>query len=168
MNRINSFSNSRAPVAAAQGADIRIANPEGPRELIMIVDDEDFPCLLAERVLTDEGYRVITARDGFRALDIYKKLQTEVDLVILDFVMPLMDGSAVFNGLRRINPQVAVVLTSGFTAGVDKLNGMLANGLRGFIPKPLTQKKLLLHVRTVLDAMQVKAAKEPVPVGVGE
>jgi CheY-like chemotaxis protein len=134
-------------------SDVRIANPEGVRELILIVDDEDFVTLLAQRVLTDEGYRVVTARDGFVALDIYKKLQNEIKLVILDFTMPIMDGSEVFNELRMINPQVPVVLSSGFTEQ-DKLKWMLAKGLRGFIPKPYTQQKLLLQVRSTLDAMK--------------
>jgi len=133
--------------------DVRIANAEGTRELILIVDDEDFVTLLAQRVLTDEGYRVVTARDGFQALDIYKKLQKEIQLVILDFTMPIMDGSEVFSELRMINPQVPVVLSSGFTEQ-DKLKWMLAKGLRGFIPKPYTQQKLLLQVRSTLDAMK--------------
>jgi CheY-like chemotaxis protein len=133
--------------------DIRVANAEGPRELIMIVDDEDFVTLLAQRVLTDEGYRVVTAKDGFQALDIYKKLEKEIQLVILDFTMPIMDGSEVFSELRMINPQVPVVLSSGFTEQ-DKLKWMLAKGLRGFIPKPYTQQKLLLQVRSTLDAMK--------------
>jgi CheY-like chemotaxis protein len=151
-----------APVAPRQGGfssgeapqiEVRIANPEGPRELIMIVDDEDFVTLLAQRVLTDEGYRVVTARDGFQALDIYKKLQSQIQLVILDFTMPIMDGAEVFSELRMINPQVPVVLSSGFTEQ-DKLKWMLAKGLRGFIPKPYTQQKLLLQVRSTLDAMK--------------
>jgi CheY-like chemotaxis protein len=133
--------------------DVRIANAEGPRELIMIVDDEDFVTLLAQRVLTDEGYRVVTARDGFQALDIYKRLQREIQLVILDFTMPIMDGSEVFSELRMINPQVPVVLSSGFTEQ-DKLKWMLTRGLRGFIPKPYTQQKLLLQVRSTLDALK--------------
>jgi len=150
-----------APSPARQGTssgekqhvEVRIANPDGPRELIMIVDDEDFVTLLAQRVLTDEGYRVVTARDGFQALDIYKKLQNQIELVILDFTMPIMDGAEVFSELRMINPQVPVVLSSGFTEQ-DKLKWMLAKGLRGFIPKPYTQQKLLVQVRSTLDAMK--------------
>ncbi|MGA3170528.1 MAG: response regulator [Chthoniobacteraceae bacterium] len=133
--------------------EVRIANPDGPRELILIVDDEDFVTLLAQRVLTDEGYRVVTSRDGFQALDVYKKLQDQIELVILDFTMPIMDGAEVFNELRKVNPQVPVVLSSGFTEQ-DKLKWMLAKGLRGFIPKPYTQQKLLLQVRSTLDAMK--------------
>lgn len=140
-----------AAPATPSGSSIEVANAEGKGELILIVDDEDFVTMLAERVLADEGYRVITARDGIQALDIYKKLKDQIDLVILDFTMPMMDGSEVFTELRMMNPMVAVVLSSGFTEQ-DKLRWMLSKGLRGFIPKPYTQQKLLLQVRSVLDA----------------
>src|SRR4051794_38432798 len=53
------------PTVPSLTSDVKIFNPTGPRELVLIVDDEDFVTLLAQRVLTDEGYRVITARDGF-------------------------------------------------------------------------------------------------------
>ena len=141
--------------AATSGvdSDIRIANPNGAKELIMIVDDEAFVTLLALRVLTDDGYRVITARDGFECLNIYKRLKEKISLIIMDFTMPIMDGSEVFDELRLINPRVCVVLSSGFTEQ-EKLRGMLARGLRGFIPKPYTQQKLLLQVRTTLDTLK--------------
>jgi CheY-like chemotaxis protein len=137
----------------AEVGDVKIWNPNGKRELIMIVDDEDFVTVLAQRVLSDQGYRVIIAKDGFQSLDIYKRFVSQIDLIILDFTMPIMDGSEVFNELREINPKVPVVLSSGFTEQ-DKLRWMLAKGLRGFIPKPYTQEKLLLQVRSVLDALK--------------
>ncbi|MGC3991714.1 MAG: response regulator [Chthoniobacteraceae bacterium] len=129
----------------------QILNPAGPRELIMIVDDESFVTLLAQRVLIDEGYRVVCANDGFQALKLYRELKDRIALVILDFTMPIMDGAEVFEELLRINPRVAVMLSSGFTEQ-SKLKTMLAKGLRGFIPKPYTQQKLLLQVRSTLDA----------------
>ena len=123
----------------------------------MIVDDEELLTLLGRRVLTDEGYRVITARDGFQCLDIYRKLNYEIDLIILDFTMPIMDGSEVYNELRKLNSGVSVVLSSGF-AEQDRLREMLAQGLRGFIPKPYTQQKLLQQVRSTLDALKNERA----------
>jgi CheY-like chemotaxis protein len=137
----------------AQPGDVKIINPDGKRELILIVDDEAFVTMLAQRVLTDEGYRVVTARDGFECLKIYKELKDKIALVIMDFTMPIMDGSEVFDELRAINPRVGVVLSSGFTEQ-EKLRGMLAKGLRGFIPKPYTQQKLLLQIRSTLDALK--------------
>ena len=149
---------AKAPVftPVTDGAtDVKIANPSGHRELVMIVDDEDFVRMLAERVLTDEGYRVVTARDGFQAIDIYRKLRDQIALIILDFTMPVMDGSDVFHELLEINPQVPVVLSSGF-AEQDRLRAMLAKGMRGFIPKPYTQQKLLTQIRATLDALHTE------------
>lgn len=141
--------------------DIKITNPAGPRELVMIVDDEELVTMLAQRVLADEGYRVVTARDGFKAIEIYRKLQDEISLIILDFTMPVMDGADVFEELREINPQVSVVLSSGF-AEQDRLRAMLAKGLRGFIPKPYTQQKLLAQIRATLDALQMERSSRRV------
>lgn len=141
------------------GADIKIHNPMGTRELVMIVDDEDFVTLLAQRVLTDEGYRIVTARDGFQAIEIYRKLKDQISLIILDFTMPVMDGSDVFAELLQINPGVPVVLSSGF-AEQERLRSMLARGLRGFIPKPYTQQKLLTQIRSTLDALHAEKTGE--------
>ena len=66
-----------------------------------------------------------------------------------------MDGADVFAELQVINPKVSVVLSSGF-AEQDRLRGMLAKGLRGFIPKPYTQKKLLEQIRQTLDALHAE------------
>ena len=145
--------------ASGQKGDIRIFNPRGPLELVMIVDDEEFVTMLAERVLADEGYRVLTARDGLEAVEYYRKLGGEIELVILDFTMPIMDGADVFNELLLMNPRVPVVLSSGFTEQ-DRLRGMLAKGLRGFIPKPYTSDKLLAEVRTTLDALREEKTGE--------
>ena len=141
--------------ATAVVGDVRIANPNGPRELVLIVDDEEFVTMIAQRVLSDEGYRVVTAKDGFQAIDIYRKLKDQIMLVILDFTMPVMDGADVFAELQSINPKVPVVLSSGF-AEQEPLRNMLSKGLRGFIPKPYTQQKLLAQVRSTLDALNAE------------
>lgn len=137
--------------AAAIPDDITVLNPKGNRELILLVDDEVEISELASAMLTEEGYRVILARDGFEALRIYQQIGTKIGLVILDFFLPVMDGDAVFDELRALNPGVAVVLSSGF-AEQSKLGNMLAQGLKGFIPKPYTREKLLEQVRSTLDA----------------
>lgn len=137
-----------APVVEVE---IPILNPQGKRELILLVDDEVEIMGLAATMLTNQGYRVIVARDGFEALRIYRQLGARIGLVILDFFLPVMDGDAVFDELRALNPSINVVLSSGF-AEQTKLGAMLALGLRGFIPKPYTNEKLLTQVRSTLDA----------------
>jgi len=121
----------------------------------MVVDDEEFISFLAQRLLTDEGCRVITARDGFQAVEMYRKLRDQISLVILDFTMPVMDGTDVFAELQEINPKVPVVLSSGFSEQ-GRLQTMLARGLRGFIPKPYTHQKLLSQVRSILDTIKAE------------
>jgi CheY-like chemotaxis protein len=146
------------PEVEPPASKFKIGNAAGSRELILMVDDEEFITMLAEQVLSDDGYRVITARNGFQAIEIYRELKDQISLVILDFVMPVMDGADVFAELQVINPKVSVVLSSGF-AEQDRLRGMLAKGLRGFIPKPYTQKKLLEQIRQTLDALHAEGGK---------
>lgn len=150
---LSKFGSGAEETESSAGEPLKIANPEGERELVLIVDDEEFVTLLAQRVLTDEGYRVIVANNGFKALDIYRRVGDQIDLVILDFTMPVIDGSEVFSELRLLDPDVAVVLSSGFTEQ-EKLRWMLSKGLRGFLPKPYTQTKLLAQIRSVLDSIQ--------------
>ncbi len=128
-----------------------IRNPAGRRELILVVDDEPEILERAGTMLEEEDYRIVLAKDGFEALQIYGKMKTEISLIILDFFLPVMDGDAVFDELKAINPNVQVVLSSGF-AELTKLGSMLARGLCGFMPKPYTGEKLIEQVRSVIAA----------------
>lgn len=153
-----------APVAAADAPDaigpgmstppqVSIVNPQGQRELILVIDDEPEIAEFASTILADEGYKVIVARDGFEALRIFQQIHDQIGLIILDFFLPVMDGDAVFEELKAINPRVNVVLSSGF-AEQSKIGVMLAQGLRGFIPKPYTREKLLEQVQSAIQAPQ--------------
>ena len=131
-------------------SEIRVKNPKGNREYLLLVEDEREVAERAAELLAEEGYKVIIAYDGFEALRIYEEMGKQIRLVILDFFLPVMDGDAVFDELRDINPNIDVVLSSGF-AEQSKIGAMLALGLRGFIPKPYTRAKLLEQVRSTLD-----------------
>lgn len=131
--------------------ELKVVNAGGERELILLVDDEVEISELAAEMLAEEGYKVILAKDGFEALKIYQQIGSEIGLVILDFFLPVIDGDAVFDELQALNPDINVVLSSGF-AEQTKLGAMLARGLRGFIPKPYTREKLLTQVSMTLEA----------------
>jgi CheY-like chemotaxis protein len=150
-------SRKAAKAGPAIPPEIEVQNPNGSRELIMLVDDEAEISGLASTMLTDEGYRVILARDGFEALKIYQQIGKQIALIILDFFLPVMDGDAVFDELRALNPEVVVVLSSGF-AEQSKLGNMLAQGLKGFIPKPYTSEKLLEQVRSTIDTARLSGS----------
>lgn len=145
------FTQERSPATTTMPPEIKVRNSKGNREHILVVEDDFEVAELAAEMLAEEGYKVIVARDGFEALQIYQKVGKQIGLVILDFFLPVMDGDAVFDELRTINPSINVVLSSGF-AEQDKVSAMLAQGLRGFIPKPYTREKLLEQVRSTLDA----------------
>ena len=130
---------------------VEILNPSGKREVILVVDDDLEVLERASEMLTFEDYRVVLAKDGFQALQIYSQMKDEIALIILDFFLPVMDGDAVFDELKAINPRVQVVLSSGF-AEQTKLGSMLARGLCGFIPKPYTSAKLLDQVQSIIAA----------------
>jgi len=133
--------------------DIAVKNRTGQRELILLIEDETEVAELAAEMLAFEGYRVVVAPNGVEALKIYERIGKQIALVILDFFMPIMDGDAVFEELRLLNPKIDVVLSSGF-AEQNKISSMLADGLRGFIPKPYTGERLLAQVRSTLDAAE--------------
>jgi CheY-like chemotaxis protein len=126
-------------------------NPKGTREYILLIEDEAQAAALTAETLVGDGYRVILAHDGFEALKIYRDIGKQIGLVILDFFLPVMDGDAVFDELRVLNPEVDVVLSSGL-AEQQKINAMLGEGLRGFISKPYSSQELLAQVRSTLDA----------------
>lgn len=136
---------------AGNHPDVRIVNPGGTLGLIMVVDDEDPVTLLAELVLSREGYSVVSARDGYQAVEIFKKMHESVSLVVLDYIMPGMDGAAVFKELRKINPRLPVVFTSGFISPA-KLEAILGEERCGFFPKPVAPSKLLQNVRLALES----------------
>ena len=128
-----------------------IRNPDGKRELILLVDDNLDILEGTGSILAFEGYRVVAAKDGPEALRIYRKLKAQIALIILDYFLPVMDGDTVFDELQTLNPEVRVVLSSGFGEQA-KLGSMLDRGLRGFIPKPYTADRLVEQVRAILDS----------------
>ena len=138
-------------IATGETGDPPIRNPGGQQELILVVDDEPEVLERAGEMLELEDYKVVVAKDGFEALRIYQQMGKRIALIILDFFLPVMDGDAVFDELKAINPNVHVVLSSGF-AEQTKLGSMLARGLRGFIPKPYTHEKLIEQVRSIIAA----------------
>jgi PAS domain S-box-containing protein len=102
---------------------------------ILVVDDEEVMRFTAQAILEHLGYEVTLAGDGREALALFKHNPGAFDLVILDMIMPEMNGRDCFDAMRAINPKVRVVLSSGFSRDED-IQQMQANGLCGYIRKP--------------------------------
>ena len=124
--------------------------PQGGSETILLVDDEEFLCDIGSQILTRAGYTVLTATNGRDALDLYRNQRSDISLVILDLIMPEMGGKECFQELVNINPQVKVILSSGFLSdGTTEEARVL--GVRGLVEKPYNMRQLLGMVREVLD-----------------
>jgi PAS domain S-box-containing protein len=119
-------------------------------ETILLVDDEDMIRRLARAILEGGGHRVLEARDGEEALAVFEKHREEVDLVLLDMIMPRKSGRDTLAELQRRAPELPVVLASGYTSvGEDELAAL---GARAYIRKPYQPVDLARTVREILDA----------------
>ncbi|HHP7233949.1 MAG TPA: ATP-binding protein [Desulfobacterales bacterium] len=119
-------------------------------ETILFVDDEPNIVEIGEEVLQSLGYKTLTANSGEQALRIFREKKDEIDLVMLDLVMPELGGGETFEALRTIDPSVRVLLCSGYS-----LNGqareILQRGCDGFIQKPFKLRQLADELRGILD-----------------
>ncbi len=118
-------------------------------ETILLVDDEETMRTTASAILESLGYTVITAENGAQALEMFRENQGSIDLVLLDMIMPVMNGKDCFSALRTLAPQIPVLLSSGFTPDKD-LEEMKKHGLKGFIHKPYLSAPLS---QSVYDAL---------------
>jgi len=123
---------------------------EGGSEAILLVDDEENIRQLGEEVLTSYGYTVMTAPDGESALELYRKEYEHIDLIILDLSMPGMGGTKCLKGLVKINPQVKVIIASGYSVN-GPTRGAIEAGAKAFVGKPYEVSEILKVVREVLD-----------------
>lgn len=120
-------------------------------ETLLVVDDEPIVRQMVTEVLKGSGYKVVAAQSGMEAVHFLDELRGRVDLVLLDMIMPEMDGEATFKALRRIDPDIPVLLTSGFVQE-DKSERLLKAGALGLVYKPYKSDVLLQRVRLALDA----------------
>ena len=121
----------------------------GGTETILLVDDEDLVRDLGEMILGESGYKVLVARNGREALEIYRKEGQSISLVILDLIMPVMGGMECLKQLLKNDPRVNVVVASGYSADAS-VKETIRMGAKGFVMKPF-RLKLLREVRRVLD-----------------
>jgi PAS domain S-box-containing protein len=125
--------------------------PRGGNELILVVDDEESIRSVAADILESYGYLVLVAEDGEEAAKIYEEHNGDISLVILDMVMPRLGGRETFLKLKRLNPQVRALLSTGYSKN-EKAQEILDSGVMGFVQKPYLLNELLSKVRSVLDA----------------
>ena len=124
------------------------ALPKG-KECILLVDDEEVIRDLGESILRGLGYEVVTASNGEEALRVYKERCDEIALVIMDRVMPKIDGIESYKLLKGINPHVRVIISSGYAA--DEALNLKELGVLGFLDKPYRMAEMARMVRRSID-----------------
>lgn len=119
-------------------------------ETILVVDDEEVITEVSREILEALGYTVMVAGSGREAIDIYKEHREKIDLVIMDMIMPQMSGGETFDVLKEIDPNIKVILSSGYSLKGQAAK-ILERGCRAFLQKPFNIKDLSQKVRSVLD-----------------
>lgn len=117
---------------------------------ILVVDDDEAIRFLGKATLEKVGLQVITAVDGRDAVNIFKKKQDEINLVLMDMTMPRLSGEEAFKKLQEINPAVKVVLSSGYSEQ-EATRKFSKSGLMGFLQKPYRPSDLIAKVKSIID-----------------
>ncbi len=120
-------------------------SPDTKRPTVFVIDDEEVIREMATDMLNDFGYEVVCAGDGEEALELFRELAHKIDVVLLDMIMPGLNGREILGRLQQIRPDVKVILSSGFT--VEEVpKELLENSATDFIEKPYRIKDLLAKI----------------------
>jgi two-component system cell cycle sensor histidine kinase/response regulator CckA len=120
-------------------------------ETALIIDDQETVITVGKAILSTLGYTVIMAKNGQEAVEIFKSNKEKIDFVILDMIMPGMSGGETYDAIKKINPDVKVILSSGYSLE-GQATKILERGCNGFIQKPFNVSDLSRKIREVLDS----------------
>jgi two-component system, cell cycle sensor histidine kinase and response regulator CckA len=120
-------------------------------ETILVVDDEKSNLEVMREWLEILGFNVLTAQNGQDAVCLYQQQKNDIHLVLLDMIMPGMNGGEVFDLLKVIDPEVRAILSSGYSID-GTTQEILARGVKGFIQKPFRIDSLVKKIREVLSS----------------
>jgi two-component system cell cycle sensor histidine kinase/response regulator CckA len=119
-------------------------------ETILLVDDEKMVLEVNKELLASMGYKVHAVGSGQEAIAVYTEKRNKIDLIILDMIMPGISGSDTFDRLREINPEIKVLLSSGYSLN-GQAQSIMDRGCNGFLQKPFNLEQLASKVRETLD-----------------
>ncbi len=141
------FPANQATASVQQKSSVK---PSPGKDTVLLVDDEEMIIDVGSRMLAKLGFEVLTARNGDEAVAVYGEHRDKIDLVLLDMVMPQVGGGEAFDRLRKINPDVKVILCSGYSID-GQARVILNRGCDAFIQKPFNLQTLSENIRAVLD-----------------
>ncbi|UCG99962.1 MAG: response regulator, partial [Deltaproteobacteria bacterium] len=120
------------------------------KETVLLIDDEDTIIDVGQEIIKALGYTVLVARSGKEAIEIYEKNKEKIDMVILDMIMPGMGGGETYDRIKEINPDIKVLLSSGYSVE-GQATEILKRGCDGFMQKPFNTRQLSERIRKILD-----------------
>lgn len=124
---------------------------KGQGELILVVDDEDSIREITKMSLEENAYKVIMASDGIEAITLYAKHKGEIQAVLIDMMMPTMDGLTTIRTLQKIDPNVKVIAVSGLMS-TQQVTDAIGESVKTFLSKPYTSNELLKNLQVVLNS----------------
>jgi PAS domain S-box-containing protein len=116
---------------------------------IMIIDDEMLICNMLKNILSREAYKVSAFQDGYKAIEEYKRVYKEIDLVIIDMIMPEINGKEVFLEMKKMNPSIKALLSSGYSVD-GQIQDILDIGISDFLQKPYKRTDMLKKISDIL------------------
>jgi CheY-like chemotaxis protein len=131
--------------------DIPFAKIKRGTETVLVAEDDSQVRELIREVLTGFGYTVLEAHDGESALRLFFEHKDKIKLIILDVIMPKMNGKKIYNNIKKIRPDIKCLFTSGYDANIIHKKGILEENLP-FISKPISPEELLLKLREIFDS----------------
>ncbi len=140
---------ARPDSGSAAGPDPEKAYPHGRGECVLVVDDDGAVLSIASQTLRSYGYEVLTAEDGAQAMAIFAMHRERIRVIVTDMMMPVMDGAALIAALRRVDPAIRIIATSGLHGNAGKAGNA---GEKHFLTKPYTAGALLTLLAEVLTA----------------
>lgn len=123
---------------------------QGKGELILIVDDETQICEIAKIILEKYNYKTLTANNGIEAIALYAQHKQQIRAVLMDIMMPEMDGITAIRTLQKMNPQVQIIACSGINPN-ETLTAVDHPGVQLFVSKPYTAQELLNSLHHILS-----------------
>jgi two-component system, cell cycle sensor histidine kinase and response regulator CckA len=119
-------------------------------ETVLLVDDDEAIIDMGKNFLKKLGYKTMTARNGVEAVEVFKACKDEIDLIVLDLIMPEMSGKQAFAKIKNIQADAKILISSGNTVD-NKIEGFLNQGCHGFIQKPFSLNEFAKALRKILD-----------------
>ena len=129
---------------------LKLEKARGGSETILLVDDEEMVADIGKDLLEKLGYTVLVAAGGAEAIKLFQRHRDQIELVILDMIMPDMSGGETFSRMRAIKPDAKILLSSGYSLD-SRASAIMKQGCNGFIQKPFNLKKISHKIREILD-----------------